>query len=431
MPAVDNFNAFDDNDDFEEPEDFGLGLAGSDIDDILNAEVNRPAGDAVSDDDMDDEGDKEAVGPPSRKRRRDIFADIDDDNADDGRQEPAVNKRERVQGIRKPTGTALDLHLEEYWDDSRPIPDELIPVPAIIECRRVYNLDNEGVRDLLLTCEIKDGKLIMPPRWAIFSIGVGQKLYDVNLTLSQEVFKVANREAQVEEKLDAALAQINELKELIREMRGARLGPGETKNLTNLTAQVFYSNNVDSYGIHGCLFPALQRLITQNPLLIGKNCKEIIEGDDIVVKREQIWSKIKEKLSNFRCHARDYIWKSLGENGGAKQTLLKLFRTCTKSYGVRITKERIVRLALLRYLVNKIKGRLTNGKTNEALWNDVDDSLKLLWTQQRNEPNAVKTTIHKIFESDKKRFGTFRDSDLQEVNAHEKAIKNALRDEQN
>ncbi|KAE8241789.1 hypothetical protein A4X13_0g7263 [Tilletia indica] len=401
-----------------------------DIDDdvqrILDDEVGHRGSDEednadrVSDDEGDDDDDvpnarrPSPQAPPRHNARREPQQAPPREGADQQRKR---RRRDEDLGDRE----------EELEHEVRAFTDAEVKVQALIDYRDAYGLSNYAIRQLLHSYEEdEEGNMLLPPRSVSFESATVIKTMQKVDALRDYVEKFSDqtrrRQDALEDKFDLILSKLEELKEDIKDIKTVQLPPVEINKLTDLTAQVFYSPEVDSYSANGCLFGAIQRLITRNAMMVGSACKAILDGDDDRAKKRQIWGPVKKKLSTLRCNARDYIT----EEGGS---ILSVIKKCTKAYGIRIIKKRVVRFCLLRFFITQIGGRLEDGKTNPKLWSDVDASLKEMFERQRTEPNVVKREIKAIVDADKNKYGTFSERLIEADNAQDQEILNAFKDD--
>ncbi|KAK0519979.1 hypothetical protein OC834_007194 [Tilletia horrida] len=381
MPAIDL-----DSDNFSE--DSG------DLDRILEGEVNRRPGDNNDDDDDEAMPQGGQVPPPSQRKRKER-ADADD--ADNGRQEDQDGEPQH------------QMHVDNE---------------DVAAFRSIYGLHDTGCELIVGSIEKNQPPPTRPCVWILcVVVKVWQLLCMLYDEMNDAVGTILRRQDSAEAKMDNILQALEEMKISIEDLKKERLPAEEISKLMQIIGQVFYSGEVDSYMPNGSLFPSLERLLTNNPLLVGPCCKAILEGDDDSLKREQIWSPIKTKLSNLKCNARDYIVKSIKN----KDSLLELFKTCTNSYKVRMTKPRLVRLALLRFYTRKLGGRTKDGKPTPNFWSSIDESIRKMYDEQRRDPDKVKKQLHAILQNDKKEFGSFQDSAMLADTGVEAEIRAAFR----
>ncbi|CAD6937603.1 unnamed protein product [Tilletia laevis] len=139
--------------------------------------------------------------------------------------------------------------------------------------------------------------------------------------------------------------------------------------------------------------------LERNPDLVGPAFAERYNTGEVHFLA-LVSSMIKKKMNNLRSHIRDKYHWSLGvDKNKSKQDLYELYIKLTKSYGVPVTKERVLRVAYIRSFAIKNNPRQVDGEPVEGWWEKLDDVL-----------NAT-------YEADKTKFGAFQ--------RHEKGISKA------
>ncbi|KAK0519819.1 hypothetical protein OC834_007256 [Tilletia horrida] len=361
-------------------------------DDILAQEARRRLGDANDEDDND-------------------FSE--DDNEPAPGQAQNARKRQRHQQERQ-------IDVEDR--DEVPYSDERVGIKVVIDFRFQNGLSNDAVEKVLEAMDVVEGRIIIAIYQLAYTIKAAETVARSAKEQQQAAIESRRRQDRIEDKLDRILTKIETLEEEVKELKAVNMQADEIDKMMDTTANIFYSPEIISYSDNNNIFAAVQRFVKRDPLKIGRACKVLIEGDNDKAKQKQIWSPIKKKISTLKCHLRDYITESIKK----KWDLLKLLKKATGSYGVRLTKDRIIRFALLRYYTAKIGARDENNKTNPKLWTDIDGSLRDLWERQKTEPAKVKREINKVLDSDKRAYGKFVESNLEDDNGNDAAYRRAI-----
>ncbi|KAE8235174.1 hypothetical protein A4X03_0g9873, partial [Tilletia caries] len=101
-----------------------------------------------------------------------------------------------------------------------------------------------------------------------------------------------------------------------------------------------------------------------------------------------------------------YHWSLGVDKNKSKQDLYELYIKLTKSYGVPVTKERVLRVA---YIVD--------GEPVEGWWEKLDEYVTKLLSTTRKDAEKGRRVLNATYEADKTKFGAFQ--------RHEKGISKA------
>ncbi|KAE8180434.1 hypothetical protein CF336_g9291, partial [Tilletia laevis] len=113
-------------------------------------------------------------------------------------------------------------------------------------------------------------------------------------------------------------------------------------------------------------------------------------------------SVIKKKVNNLRSHIRDKIHWSLGLDANrSKQDLYDLYMKLTKSYGVPLTKERVLRIAYIRSFAIKNNPRKVDGEPVDGWWEKLDEYITKLLSTTRRDSEKGRRVLNAIYDADK------------------------------
>ncbi|KAE8236889.1 hypothetical protein A4X06_0g9404, partial [Tilletia controversa] len=127
----------------------------------------------------------------------------------------------------------------------------------------------------------------------------------------------------------------------------SKLTEADTTAIQRIIASVFHSADVQLYSEKGDLPKVTTIYLERNPDLVGPAFAERYKTGEVHFLA-LVSSVIKKKVNNLRSHIRDKIHWSLGLDANrSKQDLYDLYMKLTKSYGVPLTKERVLRIAYI------------------------------------------------------------------------------------
>ncbi|KAE8188366.1 hypothetical protein A4X06_0g7349 [Tilletia controversa] len=144
--------------------------------------------------------------------------------------------------------------------------------------------------------------------------------------------------------------------------------------IQRMIASVFFSADVQTYSEKGDLPRVTSIYLERNPDLVGPAFAERYKTGEVHFLA-LVSSLIKKKVNNLRSHVRDKYHWSLGvDKNKSKQDLYELYIKLTKSYGVPVTKERVLRVAYIRSFAIKNNPRQVDGEPVEGWWEKLDET---------------------------------------------------------
>ncbi|CAD6968840.1 unnamed protein product [Tilletia controversa] len=165
----------------------------------------------------------------------------------------------------------------------------------------------------------------------------------------------------------------------------SKLTDADAVAIQRMIASVFFSADVQTYSEKGDLPRVTSIYLERNPDLVGPAFAERYKTGEVHFLA-LVSSLIKKKVNNLRSHVRDKYHWSLGvDKNKSKQDLYELYIKLTKSYGVPVTKERVLRVAYIRSFAIKNNPRQVDGEPVEGWWEKLDEYVtKLLSTTRKD-----------------------------------------------
>ncbi|CAD6937955.1 unnamed protein product [Tilletia caries] len=277
--------------------------------------------------------------PPRRENGRNTAANNRDDNRD-GSRTPSTPRPQKRK--------LLEMEEEDEDDDA---PSRINELPSDIKAwvRRVklskLRIDDLAQFGLDYKTETAEDfcplHLYRPYAQSLLQTQLAHIGIQTTNQLREEVVPPLKRARSMLTRIEGDVKDLKKAAE-------SKLTEADTFAIQRIIASVFHSADVQLYSEKGDLPKVITIYLERNPDLVGPAFAERYKTGEVHFLA-LVSSVIKKKVNNLRSHIRDKIHWSLGLDANrSKQDLYDLYMKLTKSYGVPLTKERVLRIAYIR-----------------------------------------------------------------------------------
>ncbi|KAL9935989.1 hypothetical protein V8E36_004831 [Tilletia maclaganii] len=215
------------------------------------------------------------------------------------------------------------------------------------------------------------------------------------------------------------------IEETVQSLKKAKEATVEdTSSLKTLVAAIFYSGSAPAYGCGKKEEPGNSRFLETtaveylraHPDWLGPNGSKLLQAGNPEGEKA-VRSVVKTQLDGLRCSTKTRLANSMGWLKGQdkKWNLLKVANSLFKSYNLKVTPDRLYRLAWLRGMAvaNEVfkasKDDPENLESNKAFWDDVDTKLDDLIVDYDDDESRFEVTqlLKDWLKDDRAEYGRF------------------------
>ncbi|KAL9939073.1 hypothetical protein V8E36_001886 [Tilletia maclaganii] len=218
------------------------------------------------------------------------------------------------------------------------------------------------------------------------------------------------------------------IEETVQSLKKAKeLTIEDTSSLKTLVAAIFYSGSAPGYGCGKKEEPGNSRYLETaaveylraNPSWLGPHGSMLLKAGNPEGEKA-VRSLIKTKLDSLRCSTKNRLALSMGWiGGGPKWNLLKLANSLFKSYQLKVTPDRLYRLAWIRGMavMNEVFKTFSPEddpdnaqlESNKGFWNEVDQKMDDLIVDYNDGDSRIAVTrvLKSWLQDDRAEYGRF------------------------